>query len=134
MIDLVCIYIFLRYFKRGSCRVYSFAYCQVVHRRIFLRLLFLNSAYFSASEHTFKPFGLNNMNKHIAGSRANTIHAKCFCCYILLLYIYMNLNATKCTFGHSDITSRKQQKAKKLCNMRYGNNAAFVIFEHWATK
>ena len=25
----------------------------------------------------------------------------------------MNLNATKCTFGHSDITSRKQQKAKK---------------------
>ena len=26
---------------------------------------------------------------------------------------YMNLNATKCTFGHSDITSRKQQKAEK---------------------
>ena len=24
----------------------------------------------------------------------------------------MNLNATKCTFGHSDITSRKQQKRK----------------------
>ena len=25
----------------------------------------------------------------------------------------MNLNLTKCTFGHSDITSRKQQKAEK---------------------
>ena len=25
----------------------------------------------------------------------------------------MNLNATKYTFGHSDITSRKQQKAEK---------------------
>ena len=46
----------------------------------------------------------------------------------------MNLNATKCTFRHSDITSRKQQKAKKLCNMRYRNNTVFVIFEHWATK
>ena len=46
----------------------------------------------------------------------------------------MNLNATKCTFGHSDITSRKQQKAKKkICNMRYRNNTVFVIFEHWAT-
>ena len=37
--------------------------------------------------------------------------------------IYMNLNATKCTFGHADITSRKQQ-----------NNTVFVILEHWATK
>ena len=46
----------------------------------------------------------------------------------------MNLNVTKCTFGHSDITSRKQQKAKKVCNMRYRNNTVFVIFEHWATK
>ena len=27
--------------------------------------------------------------------------------------LYMNLNVTKCTFGHSDITSRKQQKAGK---------------------
>ena len=26
---------------------------------------------------------------------------------------YMNLNATKCTFGHSDVTSRKQQKSGK---------------------
>ena len=46
----------------------------------------------------------------------------------------MNLNATKCTFGHSDITSRKQQKAEKLCNMRYRNNTVFVIFVQWATK
>ena len=28
-------------------------------------------------------------------------------------YNNMNLNATKCTFGHSDITSRKQKKAGK---------------------
>ena len=47
---------------------------------------------------------------------------------------YMSLNATKCTFGHSDITSRKQQKEEKLCNMRYRNNTVFVIFEHWAIK
>ena len=46
----------------------------------------------------------------------------------------MNLNATKCTLGHSDITSRKQQKAEKQCNMRYRNIPVFVIFEHWATK
>ena len=26
---------------------------------------------------------------------------------------YMNLNATKCTFGHSGITSRKQLNAEK---------------------
>ena len=48
--------------------------------------------------------------------------------------ILMNLNATKCTFGHSDITSRKQQKEKKLCNMCYRNNTVFVIFELWATR
>ena len=47
---------------------------------------------------------------------------------------YMNLNATKCTFGHSDITSRKQQKREKCCNMHYRNNTVFVIFEHLATK
>ena len=46
----------------------------------------------------------------------------------------MNLNAKKCKFGHSNITSRKQQKAKKLCYMRYRNNTVFVIFVHWATK
>ena len=46
----------------------------------------------------------------------------------------MNLNATKCTFGHSDITSRKQQNAEKLCNIRFRNNTVFVILEHWATK
>ena len=36
-------------------------------------------------------------------------------CYTCSFYncIYMNLNATKCTFGHSDITSRKQQKVEK---------------------
>ena len=28
-------------------------------------------------------------------------------------FYHMNLNATKCTFGHSDITRRKQQEAKK---------------------
>ena len=27
--------------------------------------------------------------------------------------IYMNLNATKCTFGHSDNTSGKRQKSEK---------------------
>ena len=26
---------------------------------------------------------------------------------------HMNLNATKCTFGHSEITRRRQQKAEK---------------------
>ena len=51
-----------------------------------------------------------------------------------MIKLYMNLKVTKCTFGHSDITSRKQQKAKKLYNMRYRNNTVFVIFEHWGTK
>ena len=31
----------------------------------------------------------------------------------LLFESYLNLNATKCTFGHSDISSRKQQKPEK---------------------
>ena len=32
---------------------------------------------------------------------------------IFSLRSYMNLNATKCTFGHSDIASRKQQNVEK---------------------
>ena len=40
---------------------------------------------------------------------------------------YMNLNATKCTFGHSDISSRKQQNAEKCSNIRFRNNTVFVI-------
>ena len=38
--------------------------------------------------------------------------------------------ATKCTFGHSDGTSRKLQKAGKSCNECFVNNAEYVMFEH----
>ena len=41
-------------------------------------------------------------------------HTKKKNCYVLVvIYTYLNLNATKCTFGHSDITSRKKHKAEK---------------------
>ena len=46
----------------------------------------------------------------------------------------MNLNATKCTFGHSDITSKKQQKRETDAIYVFEKNIVFVIFEHWATK
>ena len=46
----------------------------------------------------------------------------------------MNLNATKCTFGHSDNTRRKRQYAEKTYDLCFRNNTVFVIFEQWATK
>ena len=34
--------------------------------------------------------------------------------FLLIKTYYMNLNVTKCTFGHSDITSRERQKGRKI--------------------
>ena len=43
----------------------------------------------------------------------------------------MNHNATKCTFGHSDVTNRKLHKSGKIY---FRNNTVFVIVESWNTK